>query len=119
MSSSVPVSLHPYFRVNPGQMEEVKKLLPEFVKATTTEPGVLFYEFTLCGDLVFCREAYPDAAATLAHLSNVGPLLERMLVHSKVDRLEVHGPAGELEKLKETLGPLNPSWFAYQCGLQH
>jgi hypothetical protein len=33
-------------------------------------------------------------------------------------RLEVHGPEEELEKLKGTLGPLNPTWFVIQCGVK-
>jgi hypothetical protein len=35
-------------------------------------PGNLFYEFTVNGDEVFCREGYADAEGLLAHLENVG-----------------------------------------------
>lgn len=118
MNSNVSVSLHPYFKIHPGHEEAVRPLLREFVQQTSSEPAVLHYEFTIQGDEVFCREAYSDAAGVLAHLTNVGALLERMLTHSQLTRLEVHGPAEELEKLKSTLGPLNPAWFVYECGLQ-
>lgn len=112
------VSLHPYFKVRPGNMDAVKKLLREFVAATATEEKALFYEFTISGDVVFCREAYLGAEGTLAHLANVGPLLDRMLTLSDVVRLELHGPAAELEKLKGPLGKFNPAWFTYECGLK-
>ena len=35
----------------------------------------------------------------------------------EITRIEIHGPAEELEKLKEPFAPLNPTWWDYQCGL--
>jgi hypothetical protein len=107
------VSLHPYFKVRPGQLEVAAGLLREFVAQTAREPKMIYYEFTQDGDAIFCREAYADA-----HLTNVGPILERMLAIADVTRVEVHGPAAELEKLKGPLGALNPQWFTYQCGVR-
>lgn len=112
------VSLHPYFKVHAGQLDAAKALLREFVAKTTTEKKVLYYEFTLNGDEVFCREAYVDAEGVLAHLTNVGAELDRMLTLSSLTRLEIHGPAAELEKLKGPLGGLKPAWFTYECGVQ-
>lgn len=111
------VSLHPYFKVRPGNLEAVKQLLREFVARTASEPKVLYYEFTINGDTVFCREAYTDGAGALAHLQNVGDLLEKMASLSDLERLEIHGPAAELKQLRNALGSLNPAWFAYECGL--
>lgn len=110
------VSLHPYFRVRPGKMDQVKALLHEFVARTKSEPKMLYYEFTLSDDIVFCREAYVGAQGVLDHLTNVGPLLDTMLTLSEIIRLEVHGPSEDLDTLKPSLGPLNPSWFRYECG---
>mgnify|MGYP000053033308 CR=1 FL=1 len=111
------VSIHPYFNVHTGKLDEAKALLREFVALTAREEKVLYYEFTLRGDQVFCREAYADADGALAHVANVGALLERFLTLADLARLEIHGPAGELEKLQGPLGHLNPVWFAYECGL--
>lgn len=113
------VSLHPYFKAHPGKMEDVKRLLREFVARTTPEPKALYYEFTVNADEVFCREAYVDAAGVLAHLENVRPQLEQMLTLCTLSRLEVHGPAEELAKLRGPLGALNPAWFVFECGIQH
>ncbi len=115
--STPSVSLHPYFKVHPGKLDAAKALLPAFVEKTKSEPARIYYEFTINGDEVFCREAYADAAGTLAHLENVGALLGEMLKISDLIRLEVHGPAAELEKLQEPLAGLNPAWFAYECGV--
>ncbi len=108
------VSLHPYFKVHPGKIEEVRKSLPNFVERTATEKGNLFYEFTMNGDELFCREAYENAEGLLAHLDNVGTLLAETLKIADLTRLEVHGPAEELEKLRKPLAHLNPAFFELQ-----
>jgi quinol monooxygenase YgiN len=105
------VSLHPYFKVPADKLPLLKAILPEFVAKTRGETGNLFYEFTVNGDEVFCREGYVNAEALLEHLDNVGAMLEQALTMAELIRLEVHGPAAELEKLREPLAHLNPAWF--------
>jgi hypothetical protein len=75
------------------------------------------HEWKCSGDEVFCRETYGNANGLLAHLDNVGGLLEEMLKMANLTRLEVHGPAKELEKLKTPLAHLNPAWFALETTL--
>ena len=94
------VSLHPYFKVHPGKLEAVKAAFPRFVEKTAIEEKNLFYEFSANGDEIFCREGYTDAEGVLAHLENVGVLLAELLTMGELTRIEVHGPATELEKLK-------------------
>jgi hypothetical protein len=106
------VSLHPYFKVHPGKLDAFKAALADFSARTASEAQNLFYEFTINGDEVFCREGYVNAEALLAHLDNVGaPLGEAMKIADLI-RLELHGPAAELEKLKARLADLKPSYFA-------
>ena len=108
------VSLHPYFKVHPGKIEELKSSLPQFVEKTKTEKHNLFYEFTMNGDELFCREAYTNAEGILAHLDNVGALLAEVMKIADLTRLEIHGPAEELEKLKEPLAQFKPAFFELQ-----
>ena len=63
------------------------------------------------GDELFCREAYENAEGLLAHLDNVGALLAEAMKIADLSRIEVHGPAAELEKLQKPLAHLNPKWF--------
>ena len=116
--SQPAVSIHPYFKVHPGQLDAAKALLPAFVAKTQTEAACRHYEFTICDDVVFCREAYTDAAGVLAHLANVGEELGAMLKISELTRLELHGPGEELDKLRAPLADLNPAWFAFECGVK-
>ena len=112
------VSLHPYFKVHPGKLDAVKAGFPRFVEKTATEKENLFYGFSINGDEVFCREAYADAEGVLAHLGNIGALLAEMLTMADLTRVEVHGPAAELEKLKKPLAHLNPAWFAIEGSIK-
>ena len=105
------VSLHPYFKVHPGKLDAFKAGFAAFVEKTKSEPKNLFYEFSVNGDEIFCREAYADAAGLVTHLDNVGALLAEALKVADLVRLEVHGPATELEKLKAPLADLKPAWF--------
>jgi len=115
--SQPPVSIHPYFKVHPGKLDAARALLPKFIAKTSTESKCLYYEFTSREDVVFCREGYADAEGALAHLANVGDELGQMLQISDLLRLEIHGPAAEIEKLKAPLADHHPEWFVYEAGL--
>jgi len=108
------VSLHPYFKVHPGKLDALKAAMPAFVDKTATEEKNLFYGFTIKGDEIFCREGYTDAEGVLAHLDNVGALLAEALKIADLIRVELHGPARELDKLKGPLAHLNPAWFTVE-----
>lgn len=112
------VSIHPYFKAHPGKLEAFKALLPAFVSRTQTEPANLYYEFTVNGDEIFCREGYVGAEGALTHLANVKDLLEQGLQNASLSRLEIHGPAAELEKLKGPLAAFNPAWFVSVAGVK-
>jgi hypothetical protein len=79
--------------------------LGQFVHKTASEKENLYYGFSINRDEIFCCEGYENAKALLAHLGNVAPVLEEMLNVADVIRVEVHGPARELERLKATNGP--------------
>ena len=112
------VSIHPYFRVLDGKMEEFKGLCEQFMSTTAREPKCLYYGFSFNGNHVHCREAYDDAEGLLAHLTNVGALLDRAVQLAEVTRIEVHGVAEELSKLTERLSPLAPTYFTLEFGIR-
>jgi quinol monooxygenase YgiN len=110
------VSLHPYFKAHPGKLDAFKASLPAFREKTATEEKNLFYDFTINGEDIFCREGYDGAEALLTHLENVGALLAEALKIADLTRLEVHGPAAELDKLRKPLAHLKPQWFVQDEG---
>ena len=111
------VTIHPYFKVHPGKREQAECLMREFVAKTRGEPLCLFYEFTVNDDEVFCREGYVGAAGVLAHLDNVGAVIGKMLEVSEMTRLEFHGPAAELDQMREPLAHLGAAYFVWHSGL--
>jgi hypothetical protein len=113
------VSLHPYFKAHPGKVEAAKAIFSRFVDKTATEGDNLFYGFSVNGDDMFCREAYGTGEGLLAHLENVSAPLAEMLKVADLIRVEVHGPAEELEKLKAPLAHLNPAWFTLEASVEH
>lgn len=112
-------SIVPYFKVPEENQASFRALCEKFVEKTRSESKCLFYGFTFSGDLVHCREAYADAQGLLAHLENVGDLLQEALKIAQVARLEVHGPESELTKLREPLAALNPQYFTLEYGFRN
>jgi len=108
----------PYFKVHAGQLDAFKKLCEQFVEKTRTEPKCLYYGFTFNGDRVHCREGYEDAEGLLAHVDNIGALLQEALTIADVERLEIHGPAEELAKLREPLAQLGAEFFTLEYGFR-
>jgi quinol monooxygenase YgiN len=111
------VTIHPYFKVQPGKESEAQVTMEKFVATTRGEAGCLFYEFSVLDDQVFCREGYAGAAATLHHLENVGAVIAEMLTISELTRLEFHGPAAEIDQLREPLAHLSAAFFVRRCGI--
>ncbi len=111
-------AIYPYFEVQAGQLEAFRALCQRFVERTATEAGCLYYGFSFAGHQVHCREGYVDAAALLTHLENVGDLLQEAFQIAQIIRLEVHGPASELDRLREPLAGINPQFFVLDYGFR-
>ena len=108
----------PYFRVSNGNLGAFRNLCERFVAKTSEETTCLYYGFSFDGDQAHCREGYQDAEALLAHLQNVGPLIDEALKIAEIARLEVHGPEEEVAKLREPLAHLKPQFFVLEYGFR-
>ena len=87
-------------------------------KLSASEPGCLHCAFSFNGSVAHCREGYDNAAAVLAHLETVGALLGEALKLSQLTKLEVHGPAADIDKLREPMAGLAPQFFAPEPGFR-
>ena len=116
------VSVMPFFSIPDGNEAKVEEGIKAFLDkmSAEAEPKCLFYGFTKSedGKNALCREAYDDAEAVLNHLGRIDAELKAFTADgcAKLDRLELHGPAAELEKLKEPLKAINPVYFVTQPG---
>ena len=114
------VTIHPYFTVPEEKIDEARSYCERFVTLTSNEPACLYYGFSFDGNQVFCREGYEDAEGLLAHLGNVGELLGEFIEKfGNPIRLEVHGSAQELEKLKEPLAAFSPQYFVLEYSIRN
>lgn len=116
MSTSNCVSIHPYFKAKEGKLADLKALCPNLVELCSAEEKCLYYGFCFNGDVMACREAFDGAEGVLAHLDNAGDAVGGLFEVADLERIEVHGPAAELEKLKEPLKDLNPTYFTLEFG---
>jgi quinol monooxygenase YgiN len=112
------VSIHPYFQIREGNLEDFLALMPLFVAKTAAEPRCLYYDFMRNANIASCREAYVGAEGVFAHLENVGELLGKFLELADLIRLEIHGPMEEIEKLREPLAHLKPDFYIWETGLE-
>ena len=118
MTQDKCVALCPYFEIHHGKLDSFKALCKQFVERTKTEPECLYYAFTFNENHAHCREGYASAEALLNHLQNVAALLDELRKLADVERLEVHGPAEELDKLRTPLAAFNPQYFVLDGGFR-
>jgi quinol monooxygenase YgiN len=109
----------PYFKIAEGKLQDFRKVAERCVEQTQSEPGCFYYGFTYSGNEAHCREGYRDGDAAIAHVENVGPLLGELLKLAQLTKLEFHGPAEELEKLRGPLAHLNAQYFVLECGFRN
>lgn len=112
------VTIHPYFNISDENMEAAKGFLAQFCELVSkNEPNCLYYNFTFNGNTLCCREAYADAAAIMAHFENCGAALGEFVKIAELTRIEVQGPADQLEQLKEAFAAMNPDYYVFECGI--
>ena len=112
------VTIVPYFKIKPGQMNVFRELTQRFIARTETESKVLYYGFSFNGDEAHCREGYTGAEGLLEHLQNVGELVTESANSAEIVRLEIHGNAEELAKLREPLKDMPIQWFTLESGFR-
>lgn len=109
-------SVAPYFQIHSGKEEVFRAIAQKYVQWSAREPGCLYYGFSFNGDLAHCREGFEDAAALLAHIENLRPILHEMGEVSSLLKLEIHGPEQELVKLRTPLAAMNAQYFVLEFG---
>jgi len=108
-------TVQPYFTVK--DWEAARPIMEEFVKKVDGEANCIYYGWAKSGDQLFCTEAYTDGDAALKHLENIGECIGKILNGpAKLDRIEFHAPAAELEKVKEEMDKIGVIYFEIDSG---
>ena len=97
---------------------KARPLMAEFLDKTRTQRGAMYSGWTVCGDKLFCREAYAESAFLLEHLREVRPSLDTLLAPGTARLLEMqlHGPADELSKCAAAMDGLDTQAFEIVSG---
>jgi quinol monooxygenase YgiN len=100
------ITLHPVLKI----LDWDKFDAEDFATSTKEEPGCIYYGLLKSqkDGLVYCREAYVDGAAAVAHLQAVGPVLGKLIEDKVLELVEftIAGPADQLTEIKPAADPL-------------
>ena len=112
------VTLAPYFKLNDAG--KFKEIWQADYKSFAHKSDCVHYSFGFTDDgRAHCREAYTNAETCLQHLKDVDTPLKAVLDGpAELERLEVHGPKAEIEKLIEPLTPFNCKFFIAEWGFR-
>ena len=113
------VTLCPYFKVkDAAKFKEIWK--GAYDPFAHKEDCVHYsFGFTEGDERAHCREAYTSAATALQHLADVDAPLKAVLDGpAELERLEVHGPKAEIDKLIEPLTPFGCLFFVCEWGFR-
>jgi len=112
------VTLCPYFRLN--DCKKFKQIWQQDFRNFAHKSDCVHYSFGFTTDgRAHCREAYKNAEAVLQHLADVDTPLKAVLNGpAELERLEVHGPKAEIDKLVEPLTPFNCKFFVSEWGFR-
>jgi hypothetical protein len=112
------VTLAPYFKLKDA--ERFKQIWQEDYKKFAHKEDCVHYSFGFTDDgRAHCREAYTSAETVLQHLADVdGPLNAVLDGPAELERLEVHGPKEEIDKLIEPLTPFGCKFFVTEWGFR-
>jgi len=100
-----------YFTIK--DFEAAKPGLDACVDSAKSEPGVLYYGWTICGEKLFCRQTFVDGAAAAQHLKNELPILSPMLESGciSVDSWDVMGAEADLAAAKKAGDGVGASYW--------
>ena len=107
------LTLQPTFVVE--DWAKARPLMAEFLDKTRTQRGAMYSGWTVCGDKLFCREAFAESAFLLEHLSSVRPSLDALLEPGLLE-MQLHGPADELGKCEAAMEGLDAQAFEVFSG---
>jgi hypothetical protein len=99
-------------------MEAFRGWCAKLEELCAKEEKCLYFGFSFDGDKAYCREGYAGAEGVFEHLENVGAYLDDVFSNVEVERIEFHGPAEELAKLKETIESLGANAYAMEYGFR-
>lgn len=113
------LTFRPYLTVHEGKLAEFKEVLPIIhskIDAQAEKVQCYGFSFDETRNQYFCRESYDDAEGFLRHGEDVKEPSATSKPLRNMELIELHGPADELAKLRETYQPLGCRFYVTDSG---
>mmetsp|Transcript_159670 Transcript_159670/g.291372 ORF Transcript_159670/g.291372 Transcript_159670/m.291372 type:complete len:594 (+) Transcript_159670:96-1877(+) len=110
------VTLFSYYDYADGNRSHVEAIMAGVITLTKEEPGNLFYGWAHRDTGYVIKDCYVNAQAYLDHVLNMQQLRQNAAKVYSLTKVEVHGPAKELEKLKTVLSASTTTYWAAEQG---
>jgi len=119
MSAPAVVTLIGYFNIRPGSADRFRANCEDMVGLRQQEPGHLASAYSFDGDAkAVSREDYESAAAVKRHMEVGGHIYESTRELVDVTGVEIHGPAAELDQLRDLFADLSPRFYVTEFGFR-
>jgi quinol monooxygenase YgiN len=119
MSAPSVVTLVGYFNIRPGNADQFRANCEEMVALRGKEPGHLASAYSFNGDAAAAsREDYENADAVKRHMDVGRPIYASTRNLVEVIGVEIHGPAAELDKLRDLFSDLSPRFYVTEFGFR-
>lgn len=105
--------------IHPGKANQFKANCEAMVALRGKEPDDLASAYSFDGDGgAVSREDYQNADAVIQHMQLGEHIFEQTRELVDITGVELHGPAEQLDKLREPLDDLSPRYFVTESGFR-
>lgn len=119
MTAPDVVTLIGTFTLHPEKADAFKANCEAMVALREKEPDHLASAYSFDGDGgAVSREDYRNAEAVIRHMQVGEHIFEKTRQMVDITGAEVHGPAAELDKLRDPLRDLSPRFFVTESGFR-
>ncbi|MFY2822456.1 antibiotic biosynthesis monooxygenase [Ruegeria sp. MALMAid1280] len=119
MSAPQNVTIVGYMTVPATHAAAFRKNCAEMIELRHQEPDHLASAYSFGADQsVVSREDYDSADAVIRHMELGTHIFDSTRALVEITGIELHGPAAELEKLRDLFSGMNPGFFVTEFGFR-
>ncbi|MDA7949240.1 MAG: hypothetical protein MPJ78_17400 [Hyphomicrobiaceae bacterium] len=119
MPAPAVVTLIGYFDIRLGNADRFRTNCEEMVALRAKEAGHLGSAYSFDGDTAATsREDYDGADAVKRHMEIGRHIFDSTRDLVEITSVEIHGPAQELEQLRDLFGGLSPRFYVTEFGFR-
>ncbi|WP_299985909.1 antibiotic biosynthesis monooxygenase [uncultured Ruegeria sp.] len=113
------VTIVGYMTVPEAHADAFRKNCADMIELRSQESGHLASAYSFSADgTVVSREDYDSADAVIRHMELGSHIFESTQSLVRITGVELHGPAAELEKLRDLFSGMSPGFFLTEFGFR-